>query len=48
MHVHAGALFLLQGLVPTLIGYGTEGALKFGARSSARTTTTTSPPHHQR
>ena len=27
----AGALFLLQGLVPTLIGYGTEGALKFGS-----------------
>lgn len=26
-----GALFLLQGLVPTLIGYGTEGALKFGS-----------------
>lgn len=27
----AGALFLLQGLVPTLIGYGAEGALKFGS-----------------
>ena len=26
-----GALFLLQGLGPTLIGYGTEGALKFGS-----------------
>jgi len=26
-----GALFLLQGLVPTLIGYGLEGALKFGS-----------------
>ena len=25
-----GALFLLQGLAPTCIGYGVEGALKFG------------------
>jgi solute carrier family 25 phosphate transporter 3 len=25
-----GALFLLQGLVPTCVGYGVEGALKFG------------------
>lgn len=26
-----GALFLLAGLGPTLVGYGVEGALKFGS-----------------
>lgn len=31
-----GALFLLQGLGPTLIGYGLEGALKFGSYEMAK------------
>ena len=31
-----GALFLLQGLGPTLVGYGLEGALKFGSYEMAK------------
>ena len=31
-----GALFLLQGLGPTCIGYGLEGALKFGCYELAK------------
>lgn len=31
-----GAMFLLQGLAPTCIGYGLEGALKFGCYELAK------------
>jgi len=31
-----GALFLLQGLGPTLVGYGLEGAIKFGSYEMAK------------
>jgi solute carrier family 25 phosphate transporter 3 len=31
-----GAIFLLAGLGPTLLGYGIEGALKFGSYESLK------------